>query len=186
MNISNDIKHVADKMQNAVTVFKNHLATVRAGRPSPDLLNNLKINVYGQAMPLNQLASVTVSDNSLMLVQVWDKSNLEVIDITIRTSDLGLNPVSDGAILKIALPKLSEERRHELVKLCSNYTEQAKIAIRNIRRDEIDKIRKSEKNSEISEDDMHRLSDLIQKETDSVITMIEQLFNDKKADIIKV
>jgi ribosome recycling factor len=181
-----DSKNLNQKMEQAISVYKDNLSGIRAGRASPELLNSIKVEVYGDHMPINQLSTVSVKDSSMLSVQIWDKANVAAIEKAIRQSDLGLNPLTEGNLLKIPLPKLSEERRVELTKICGNHAEQAKIAVRNIRRSAIDEVKLQEKNNDISEDEFHGYNDDIQKITDKFISNIEDLLKSKKEEIMSV
>jgi ribosome recycling factor len=181
--IINDLKK---RMDNSFTSLKNNFSSVRAGRASPNLLDNISVDVYGSPMPINQVATVSVADNTLLTVQVWDKGNVDAVIKAISTSNLGINPSNEGTLVRVPLPKLSEERRLELGKICAGYAEQGKVAIRNIRRDGIDSIKKLQKDSEISEDQLHADSDRIQKITDEVIKNIEDSLKAKTAEIVSV
>lgn len=181
-----NIGTIKDRMNSSKEVYHKNLAGVRAGRASPDLLNNMKVDAYGSLMPLSQLATVSVADSNILVVQVWDNALLGVVDKAIQTSDLGLNPLKDGGVIRVPLPKLSEERRRDLVKVCATHAEQVKVAIRNIRRDEIDSIKKSEKAGDISEDDMRHNSVAIQKVTDEFIKEVDSDLDEKQREILKV
>lgn len=183
---NNEIEILNQKMESSLTVYNKNIASVRAGRASPELLEHIQVEAYGNLMPLNQLSTVSVQDSNMLTIQVWDKSHVALIEKTISSSDLALNPATDGNLIRIPLPKLSEERRVELTKVCSNYAEQAKISIRNIRRDVIDNLKKQEKNGDFSQDDLHKFMDDIQKITDEFIVKIDDVLNNKKAEIMKV
>ena len=184
--MSTYINDLNSRMDSSLEAYKKNINSVRAGRASPDLLNQIRVEVYGNFMPLNQLSTVSVQDNSMLLVQVWDRGNIEAVEKSIRLSDLGLNPASDGNTVRVPLPKLSEERRLELVKICGNHSEQGKISIRNIRRDVIDQLKKKQKSKELSEDELHNFSDDIQKTTDEFIAKIDKIFDAKKIEIMAV
>ena len=179
----NEIKN---RMNNSLEVFKSNISGIRAGRASPEILANINIEAYGDHMPLNQLASISSIDSTTLSVQVWDSNFVDNIDKAIRSSELNLNPIKDGNSLKVPFPQLSEERRKEYVKLCSNYLEQAKISLRNIRRDENDKIKKLEKSGDISEDEMHGNQDSIQKILDQFIKNLDDIFEKKQKEILSI
>ncbi|MDA0902570.1 MAG: ribosome recycling factor [Proteobacteria bacterium] len=181
-----DEKNIKSRMDTATSVFVEHLAGVRVGRASPKILESIMVNAYGSEMPVNQLASISSIDAVTLSVQVWDSSHTDSVDKAIRNSDLNLNPIKDGNILKIPFPKLSQERRQEYVKICANYLEQSKIALRNIRRDEIEKLKKDEKSGVISKDDLFVNQDQVQKILDDYISNIDKLFEKKKEDIMSV
>lgn len=186
MSTSDYIKKVKERMISSLESYKKNLSGVRAGRASPDLLNSIRVEAYGSPMPLAQLATVSVQDASMITVQVWDKTVGDKTLKAIQSSDLGVNPIKDGDIIRVPLPKLSEERRKELVKLCANHAEQAKVAVRNIRRDEIDEVKKLNKSSDISEDEMHQKVADIQKVTDDFSKEIDELLSTKQLEIMKV
>jgi len=174
------------KMDNTIANYQKNIASVRAGRASVHLLDQIKVESYGNLSPINQIGTITVQDSTMLNVQIWDKANVEAAEKAIRNSDLGVNPNIDGNNIRVPLPKLSEERRIELVKICANFAEQAKISIRNIRRDSIDELKKQEKNSEISEDELKTQSNDIQKITDEHTKKIDTLHDTKKQDIMDV
>ena len=184
--MSSSLNEVSSKMDNTINNYQKNIASVRAGRASVHLLDQIKVESYGNLSPLNQIGTVTVQDSTMLNVQIWDKANIEAAEKAIRNSDLGVNPSIDGNLIRVPLPKLSEERRVELVKICSNFAEQAKISIRNIRRDALDNLKKQEKQSEISEDELKINSDNIQKITDEHTKKIDVLHENKKHDIMDV
>ncbi|MBL6785197.1 MAG: ribosome recycling factor [Rickettsiales bacterium] len=181
-----DEKQIKQRMEKASNVFVENLAGVRVGRASPKMLESIMVNAYGSEMPVNQVASISSIDAVTLSVQVWDGSHTDAVDKAIRNSDLNLNPIKDGNLLRIPFPKLSQERRVEYVKLCSNYLEQSKIALRNIRRDEIERYKKQEKDGDISKDDFFSNQDSIQKILDSYIENLDGLFEKKKEEIMSV
>jgi len=173
------------KMDDTLSFFiKQDLASISTGRANPNLLDTVKVEVYGSFMPLAQLANVAVSDATSLLVQVWDKNNVKAVEKAIVNANLGFNPLVDGQNLRIAIPKLSEERRKELVKLAKKYAEDKKIVIRNIRRETIDEFKKHEK--ELGKDQAHGFSDLVQKTTDEFIKKIDDALATKEKDLMKV
>lgn len=180
------VKDVKSRMTKAIGALKEELASVRAGRASASILDNLVINAYGSDMPLNQVASVNVPEARLITVQPWDKGTINAIEKAIRESDLGLNPINDGQIIRVPMPELTEERRKELVKLVHKYGEQSKIAVRNIRRDGIDQLRKAEKGKEISQDEMRNGEKLVQDATDLFVKEVDQVVAKKEADVMQV
>ncbi len=180
------ITEANNKMDNIITNYQKNISSVRAGRASIHLLDQIKAESYGNLSPLNQIGTITVQDSTMLNVQIWDKANIEAAEKAIRNSDLGVNPNIDGNNIRVPLPKLSEERRIELVKICANFAEQAKISIRNIRRDAIDDLKKQEKTSEISEDELKNQSNNIQKITDDHTKKIDTLHEAKKHDIMDV
>jgi len=174
------------KMNKSLDAYKNNIASIRAGRATPELLNQVKVEAYNDLSPINQVATISAQDSTMLLVQVWDKNNVSAVEKAIMTSNLGLNPSTDGNIVRVPLPKLSEERRIELSKVCANYAEQAKISVRNIRRDVIEKSKKDQKDGSISEDDMHGAMSDIQKVTDDFIKQIDEILVSKKTEIMSV
>lgn len=180
------LKSLDQRMKKALASLKNELSTVRTGRASTSILDPIQVEVYGSPMPINQVASITVAEARLITVQPWDKSTLKVVEKAIRESDLGLNPISDGNILRIPLPELTEDRRKSLVKLVQKYGEQSKIVMRNIRRDVLENLKKQEKNKEISRDDLHMGEKKVQEYTDMHIKEVDGVVTQKEADILKV
>jgi ribosome recycling factor len=175
-----------ERMEKSIEAFKHEMAKIRTGKATTALLDGIKVDYYGAMTPLNQVANVSVLDPHTLNVTPWDKSMLEKIDKAILQAELGLNPISDGTNLRIPIPPLTEERRKELVKLVKKFAEDAKIAIRNIRRDAKDHVKRQEKNKEISEDQMHDLEDEIQKLTDEHIKRIDELFAEKEKEIMEI
>lgn len=175
-----------DRMTKATQSYSRELASIRAGRASASLLDRITIDYYGAPTPVNQLAGISTPEARLLVIQPYDKSILGEIEKAILKSDLGLNPSNDGMIIRLAIPQLTEERRKELVKVVKKESEEAKVAIRNIRRDANDDFKKLEKNGEITEDELHGFSNDIQKLTDEYINKIEQITKDKEKEILEV
>ncbi len=175
-----------ERMEKSIEAFKHEMAKIRTGKATTALLDGIKVDYYGVMTPLNQVANVSVLDPHTLNVTPWDKGMVEKIDKAILQAELGLNPISDGTNLRIPIPPLTEERRKELVKLVKKFAEDAKIAIRNIRRDAKDHVKKQEKNKEISEDQMHDLEDEIQKLTDEHIKRVDELFEEKEKEIMEI
>lgn len=182
-DISNDLKK---RMQGAVEALAHEFSGLRTGRASTALLDPIKVHVWGQDMPINQVATISTPESRLITVQVWDKSNVNAIEKAIRESNLGLNPASDGQLIRLPIPPLNEERRVELTKIARGYTEDARIAVRNVRRHTMDEIKKLEKESEISEDQMHNWQDDVQKFTDAFIKELDELLEKKEQEIMQV
>lgn len=180
------ISSAKERMEKAISAYTRELASIRAGRANASLLDKISVDYYGAPTPINQLAGVSVPEARLLVIQPYDKTILGDIEKAIMKSDLGLNPTSDGSIIRIAIPALTEERRKELVKVVKKESEEAKIAIRNIRRDANDDLKKLEKNGEITEDDLRGYSDDIQKMTDSHINKIDDITKDKEKEILEV
>ena len=182
-----DIKEIEKRMKGAVSSLKSEFGGLRTGRASTTLLDPLMVNTsYGAKMPINQVASINVPEPRLITVQVWDKSNLHAVDKAIRESDLGLNPVVDGLTLRLPIPELNQERRQELVKIARKYTEQARVAARNVRKDGMDQIKKLEKDGKISEDESSSLHTKVQDLTDRTIKDMDGLLSGKEHEIMQV
>ncbi|MGI6606249.1 MAG: ribosome recycling factor [Peptococcia bacterium] len=175
-----------EKMKKGLEVLRKDFSSMRAGRAHPALLEKIQVDYYGTATPLNQVANISAPEPRLLTVQPWDKSLLAQIEKAILKSDLGLNPTNDGNILRIAIPQLTEERRVELVKAAKKKAEEAKVAVRNIRRDANDKIAKIEKSKEISEDEAKKAQDDMQKLTDKYAKEIEHILEVKEKEIMEV
>lgn len=174
------------RMEKAISSYTRELASIRAGRASASLLDRVSVDYYGAPTPINQVAGVSVPEARLLVIQPYDKTILGDIERAILKSDLGLNPSNDGSLIRIAIPALTEERRKELVKTVRKESEEAKIAIRNIRRDTNDDLKKLEKNGDITEDDLRGYSDDVQKMTDAHIAKIEDITKDKEKEIMEV
>lgn len=174
------------KMDKSIDSLKQDLGGLRTGRASADLLSPITVEAYGQSMPLNQVGNVSVPDSRLLAVQVWDKTMVNAVEKAIRESGLGLNPVTEGQTIRVPLPALTEERRKELIKVARKYAEDSRVAVRNQRRDAMDDVKKAQKDGEMSEDDARRMSDVIQKVTDSFISKIDIILSEKEEDIMKV
>lgn len=180
------IKDAKQRMEGAVNSFVGNLTGLRTGRASASLLDTIEVDVYGSKMPLSQVGTVNVPEARLLSVQVWDKSNVNAVAKAISTSNLGLNASADGPLVRVPIPDLSEERRKEMVKIASNYAENARVAIRNVRRDAMDTLKKLEKDSQISEDEQHKAGEDVQKETDKFIKEIDTNLESKEKDIMEV
>lgn len=180
------ISNTKEKMIKAVQSFSKELASIRAGRASASLLDKLSVEYYGALTPVSQLASIGVPEARLLVIQPYDKSTLADIEKAINKSDLGLTPSNDGTIIRLSVPALTEERRRDLVKLVKKEAEEAKIAIRNVRRDGNDDLKKMEKNGEITEDELRRSSEEVQKITDEHIAKIDQVTKDKENEIMEI
>jgi ribosome recycling factor len=181
-----DFKDLQRRMEGAISAFKHDLASLRTGRASSNLLDPVLVQAYGSPMPINQVATVTVPESRMLAVSVWDKQLVGAVDRAIRESNLGLNPIVDGSNLRIPLPELNEERRRDLVKIAHQYTEQAKVAARHVRRDGMEIAKKAEKDGAISQDDSKVQSERVQKLTDETIKQIDGLLADKEAEIMQV
>ena len=172
------------RMHGAVDALKHDLVGLRTGRASTNLLDPINVEVYGAQMPLNQVATVSAPEPRMLTVQVWDKSNVGPVEKAIRSAGLGLNPVTDGQMVRLPIPDLTEERRKELAKLVGQYAEKARIAVRNVRRDGNDHLKVDEKKHEISEDERKRHEAEVQKLTDDTISEIDQLAQSKEKEIL--
>lgn len=174
------------RMHGAVTALRSELAGLRTGRASASLLDPIQVEAYGSSMPINQLASISVPEPRMLSVQVWDRSTVSAVDRAIREANLGLNPIMEGQLLRIPIPELNAERRQELVKIAHKYAEQARVAVRHVRRDGLDHLKKEEGDGGMGEDESKRLADQIQKLTDQTIGEIDQLLATKEAEITQV
>ena len=179
---SNEIKN---RMEKAVDSLKKDLSGLRVGRASSSMLDQINVSAYGSLMPINQVSTVSVPEARLLLVNVWDSSIVTATEKSIRESPLGLNPMVEGNVIRINIPPLSEERRIEISKVAARYAENSKIAVRNIRRDYIENVRKLQKNGEISEDQKHQDEILIQEITDKVINNIDIILSNKEKEILE-
>ena len=182
-----DIKKGAEqKMQRSIDSFKSDLAKIRTGRAHTGLLDHIQVDYYGSPVPISQVANLTLVDARTIGVQAWEKKMVPVIEKAIRESDLGLNPATHGDLIRVPMPALTEERRKELTKVVKNEGETAKVAVRNLRRDANEQLKKLVKDKEISEDDERRGGDEVQKLTDRFVTEIEKLVQTKEAEIMTV
>src|SRR5258708_1907858 len=181
-----DINELKRRMQGATQSLKHELGGLRTGRAAASMLEPVQVEAYGSHMPLNQLATISVPEPRLLSVQVWDKSMVKAVEKAIVDSNLGLSPATEGQVLRLRIPELNEERRKELVKVAHKYAEAAKVAVRHVRRDGLDTVKKLEKNHEISEDDQERLAGDVQKATDGMISEIDQLLAAKEKEILTV
>ncbi|MBR1220038.1 ribosome recycling factor [Bradyrhizobium sp. U87765 SZCCT0131] len=181
-----DLNELKRRMQGATQSLKHELGGLRTGRASASMLEPVQVEAYGSHMPLNQLATVSVPEPRLLSVQVWDKSMVHAVEKAIVNSNLGLSPATEGQVLRLRIPELNQERRKELVKVAHKYAEAARVAVRHVRRDGLDTVKKLEKNHEISEDDQERFGNDIQKATDATIAEIDQLLATKEKEILTV
>jgi ribosome recycling factor len=180
------LRNIEKKMQTSIGVLKRELATIRTGHATPGLIDHIKVEYAGVPTPLNQLASISAPRARLLVIQPWDKTSIHNIEKAILTSDLGLNPTSDGNVIRINIPPLSEERRQELIKIARGKAEKEKVVIRNHRRDAMDELKKLEKGKEISQDELKRALDQLQKITDSFTADADQAERDKEAELGEV
>ncbi len=173
-------------MDKAIANLRRELASVRAGRATPSLLDKVMVEYYGSQMPVNQVAGITSPEPRLLVISPWEKSMLSEIEKAIMKSDLGLNPSNDGSVIRLTIPALTEERRQELVKQVRKIAEEARVAIRNVRRDANDDLKKAEKNGDISEDEARRFMEKIQQITDKSIAQVDSMLEDKEKDVTQV
>ena len=183
---THDINELKRRMQGALGNLKQELSGLRTGRASANLLEPVQVEAYGTHMPLSQVATVSVPEARLLSVQVWDRGMVHAVEKAITASNLGLNPQTEGQVIRLRIPELNEERRKELVKVAHKYAEAAKVAVRHVRRDGIDILKKLEKDSEISKDDHERYSAYIQKATDEMIKEVDQMVANKEKEILTV
>ena len=179
-------KDIDNRMSNSVASTKSELNGIRAGRASPSMVDSIRVDVYGQKMPINQIGNITTPDSRTINIDIWDQANVSLVEKTIRESDLGVNPQINGNIIRLPLPQLTEERRLEFLKLASKISENAKIAIRNIRRDGNDKVKILEKDKEISQDDLKKYQSSIDEITSKFIYEIDENLKLKEDDLKKI
>ena len=180
------LEDLDNKMINSIQHFEKELHTIRTSRANPTMLENIFIDAYGSKTPLNQLGNISSPDSSMLTIQVWDINLIKNIENSILESNLGINPQTDGALIRLPIPKLSEERRNELTKIASQYAENSKISIRNIRRDFIEIKKREKKDSQLSEDELKKILTEAQNYTDKYIENIDKILEQKKSDIMKV
>ncbi len=180
------IMEMAEKMDKSLDAFRQELTKIRTGRASLSMLDGIKVEAYGSSMPLNQVGSLTIPESRQIVIQPWDPQVMPGIEKAILKSDLGVNPVNDGKVIRINIPQLTEERRKEFVKVVKKIAEEYRVAVRNHRRDAIDTLKKQKKNKEISEDEQFKLQDEAQKETDSYIAKIDEVAIEKENEVMEV
>jgi len=181
-----DVKELERRMRGAMDTLKKEFAGLRTGRASTHLLDPVVVNVYGQRMPINQVATVSTPDARTISVQVWDKGQVSAVEKAIREANLGLNPVIEGALMRLPIPALNAERRQELVKVAHKYAEHARVAVRNVRREGMDLLKKLDKDGQMGEDDHHKNSAKVQELTDKLIKEIDQVLTTKETEIKQV
>ena len=181
-----DLESYRKRMDGALASLKTEFSGLRTGRANTALLDNITVKAYGSDTPLNQVGSVSVPEPRMLSVQVWDKTVVQAVERALRESPLGINPIIDGQMLRIPMPPLTEERRRDLTKVASGYAETARIAVRNVRRDAMDTLKKLEKASDISEDEQKKFADNVQKATDAVIANVDSALSDKSEEIMQV
>ena len=184
--MSADENDLERRMEGALEVLKRDFGGLRTGRASTSLLENVPVNAYGAGMPMNQLASVSAPEPRLLTVQVWDNSNVKAVEKAIADSQLGLNPQTEGNLIRVPIPELSEERREEITKIAAKYAEQARVAVRNVRRDGMDSLKKLEKDGDISQDEQRGRGEDIQRMTDNHTSNIDTLLESKEQEIMQV
>ena len=186
MTSEETIKNCSSKMKKAFEVFNQELGSLRTGRANASMLDIIKVDVYGQKMSINQLATITTPEARTLNVQVWDQNNVSLIDTAIRKSNIGVNPQIDGQLMRIPIPNLNEERRNELKKIMGGLAEKAKVSIRNIRREANDKLKKDLKDKKIGEDESKKFEKKIQNITDNQITELEKKLKEKEGEIMTI
>ena len=186
MSTNYDEKNYSSKMEKTIQSFKKDISTLRTGRANTNMLDTIKVDVYGQLMPIEQLATVSVPEARLISIQVWDKSNINLIESAIQKSELGINPQTDGQIIRLRIPDLTEERRKDLIKILKNMGEKGKISIRNIRREANEDLKKKLKEKTLSEDQNKSFEKIIQKITDDNIANIDRILVEKEKEISQI
>ncbi len=181
-----DLGDIERRMKGAVDALKHEFAGLRSGRATTNMLDPVTVDVYGAQMPLNQVGTISVPEPRMLSVQVWDRGNVSAVEKAIRNSGLGLNPMMDGQLVRIPIPELNEERRAELAKVAGKYAEQGRIAVRNVRRDGMDQLKRMEKDKSISEDDHKMYADEVQDLTNKYVAKIDELLQAKEKEIMQV
>ena len=184
--MSKVISEMAEKMGKSVETFKKELSKVRTGRASLSILDDISVDAYGSSMPLIQVGTLTIPESRMIAIQPWDPQMLPAIEKALLKSDIGLNPINDGKIIRLNIPQLTEERRKELVKSVKKVAEEFRVAIRNIRREAIETLKKQKKGKEISEDELFKLQDEAQKETDAYVKQIDLVTASKEKEVMEV
>ena len=184
--MSADMDDLQRRMEGALNTLKSDFGGLRTGRASTTLLEPIMVEAYGQQMPMSQVGTISAPEPRLLSIQVWDKGQVPFVEKAIREAGLGLNPMADGQMVRVPLPELNEERREELVKIAGKYAEQCRVAVRNVRRDGMDQLKKGEKDGEISQDEQKSLSDDVQKLTDDYVKKIDEALSQKEAEIRQV
>ena len=180
------VKNYSLKMDKSIQSLKKDISTLRTGRANTSMIDTVMVDVYGQLMPINQLATITVPEARMISIQVWDKGNINLIESALQKSDLGINPQTDGQMIRLRIPDLTEERRKDLIKVLKNMGEKGRVAIRNIRREANEELKKKLKDKLISEDDNKKFEKSVQKLTDSNIENIENILSNKEKEIIQI
>jgi ribosome recycling factor len=181
-----DLGDVKRRMQGAINALKHDLGSLRTGRASPSLLDPIQVDAYGAMMPIPQVATISVPEPRLLSVQVWDRGMVSAVEKAIRESDLGLNPQTEGQVIRLRIPEMNEQRRKEMVKVAHKYAEEARIAVRHVRRDGLDLLKKLEKDGALGQDDEKRQADQVQKATDQAIAEVDAVLAAKEKEIMQV
>lgn len=184
--VKEELGRMTERMDKTIASLKNEYHSLRAGRANPNVLDKVTVDYYGAATAINQIAAVSVAEARILTIQPWDTSVIKAIEKAIQQSDIGINPQNDGRVLRLVFPPLTEERRKDLCKTLGKYGEEAKIAVRSIRRDSLDKLKKSQKASEITEDDLKNAEKQIQDQTDKYCKLIDKLSADKEKEILEI
>jgi len=185
MSVDDAQRSAQDKMQKSIEAFKHELSAIRTGRASPTLLDRVMVDYFGTPTPVNALATISAPEPRLITIQPWDRHALAAIEKAIQKSDLGLNPNNDGAVIRLSIPQLNDDRRREMVKLVQKRAEDARVALRNLRRDGVDTLRKEEKDKTISEDDLKRGQERLQKLTDQFVSQVDEIGKAKEREILE-
>jgi len=186
MSDTYDLKDIKRRMDGAITSLRTEFSGLRTGRAHTALLDNIQVEAYGSNVPINQVGAVSAPEPRMLTVQVWDKGMLGAVEKALRNSNLGINPMTDGMLIRIPMPPLTEERRRDLAKVASGYSEQAKVSVRNVRRDGMDTLKREEKSGDISEDEQKRAEKDVQSATNDVIKQIDDMLETKTAEIMQV
>ena len=184
--MSSIIKQTEDKMKKSLSALEDEFNTLRTGRASPALFDKVRVEYYGNPTPINQVATISVPEARLVVIQPWDKSIIGDIEKAIQKSELSVNPSNDGKVIRISIPPLTEERRKEFVKIAKNMAEQSRVSIRNVRRDANDELKKSQKDGDLSEDELKRAEDEVQKLTDTFVDQVNSMLDEKEKEILEV
>lgn len=184
--IEQALKDIDSKMQKTINALTHELATIRTGRASPALVDNLKVDYHGVLTPLNQIASISIPEAKMIMIQPWDRTSIRDIEKAILKSELGLNPTSDGTVIRITIPALTEERRKDLIKAVHKRLEETRVILRNIRRDGMENLKRAEKEKEISQDQLNRTTQQIQKLIDNYIDKVAKIGQDKETEIMEI
>jgi ribosome recycling factor len=185
MSVDDAQRLAQDKMHKSIEAFRHELATIRTGRATPTILDRVMVDYFGTPTPVNALATISAPEPRLITIQPWDRQSLSAIEKAIQKSDLGLNPTNDGTTIRLAIPQLNDERRKELVKLVQKRAEEARVAVRNCRRDGLESLRREEKEKAISEDDLKRGQERLQKTTDQFVAQVDEIAKNKEREILE-